>query len=219
MSPSATTLGRLSPTSKSNSIRAANYPPSIDPTPVNISEIAANWLTSFNRALGREHDGAFNDLFFDESYWRDQLALGWDYRTLHGPQEMMHFLNNHPQGSRLQQCTIDGNEKPSLEDFDLSGRARGILAILNIRTDIGTGKGIVRLLQDAKDCSWKAFTLLTVLRELTKFPEAIRHKRPTGVFRDYHSRVENGMAYRSFQTDREPTVLVVGKLRKTLYST
>ena len=71
--------------------------------------------------------------------------------------------------------------KPNAAPIDFDGKLNGITSFLNVETDVGRGKGIVRLLQDAEDGRWKAFTLFTAMHELKGHEETINGKRPHGV--------------------------------------
>jgi putative flavoprotein involved in K+ transport len=49
-------------------------------------ELADSWLRAFEAALKRSDKPAIRDLFLTDGYWRDILALTWDFRTFAGPE-------------------------------------------------------------------------------------------------------------------------------------
>ena len=138
---------------------------------------------------------------------------------MHGPGKVTTFLERHRKGSRLKYIEVDDSTsyaKPKSAAIDLDGEVRGIVAWLNIQTDVGTGKGIVRLLRDAEDGAWKAFTLFTAMREITGHAETIKHIRPSGGLDNVPGERKNWhemrIAQENFQNGLEPTVLVIGTL-------
>jgi len=97
---------------------------------------------------------------------------------------------------------------------DFHGEVKGVGSFLIIETDVGRGRGIVRLLQD-HDGKWKAFTLFTAMHELKGHEETVRGNRPHGV--DHGGKPgrknwqERRNATENFDGELEPTVLILGK--------
>ena len=199
---------------------AAIYPQTSSYIPVEAEALATTWTASFNRALQDKDFGSLGDLFFEESYWRDQLCLSWDYRTLRGSQNMIKFLERHRKGSRLNNLSIDASDlfhKPKMAPIDHDGKFLGLQAFLIIDTDVGNGKGLVRLVQDEKSRTWKAFTLFTAMYELRDHEETVKHRRPLGLnytipgeFGEPKNWQEWRVAQENFLGSLEPTVLIIG---------
>jgi hypothetical protein len=86
-------------------------------------------------------------------------------------------------------------------------------AFLTIETNVGSGAGIVRLVQD--NGIWKAFTLFTFLRELAGHEENVGKKRPNGVDHGEQLSRKNWLdrrkAEENFEEGQEPTVLILGE--------
>lgn len=89
---------------------------------------------------------------------------------------------------------------------------------LEIETDVGTGKGLVRLLHEVESQKWKAFTLYTALYELRGHAETVRHRRHSGfIYRfpgaptEFHNWREMRIAQENFKASLEPTVLIIGE--------
>lgn len=165
-------------------LKAASFPElESSPPPIDIYDIASKWAADLTTALTSDISG-INHLFLNESYWRDQLGLSWDYHTLHGPDGMISFLRKAPNGSRIKAVEVDSSSdfrKPNAAPVDFDGKLKGIASFLKVETDVGRGRGIVRLLQDAKDGKWKAFTLFTAMHELKGCEEMAYKNRPNGV--------------------------------------
>ena len=82
-----------------------------------------------------------------------------------------------------------------------------------MQTDVGSGAGIVRLVQD--DGKWKVFTLFTCLMELMGYEEVTGERRPFGVEHGERASRENWLdqrnAEKNFEDNQEPTVLILGR--------
>lgn len=200
---------------------AATYPQLSLPNDVKTDTVAAEWIVSFGKFLTSKDICPPKDIFFEESYWRDQLCLSWDFRTWHGPDEISFFLRHQKKGCRLRQVSTDSSDsdkKPKLVPVDHNGNVHGIQVFIKIETDVGTGKGLVRLLHDGESQKWKAFTLYTALYELRGHAETVRHRRHPGfVYKlagaptEFHSWREMRIAQENFQASLEPTVLIIGE--------
>ncbi|KAL8952004.1 MAG: hypothetical protein Q9222_002050 [Ikaeria aurantiellina] len=207
---------RLEPGSQQ--LAAAAYPDTGNVASVDANAVANDWVDSFNQALSSQHLATVKHLFLQGSCWRDQLGLSWDYHSLHGPDSIVSFLKSAPKGTRIKSVKIDDSNstrKPAISAVDFKGKVNGVASFLTIDTDVGRGRGLVRLLQDSKDDKkWKAFTLFTAMQELKGFEETIRDNRPQGVEHGDHVGRKNWQERRlvteSFEGDLEPTVLILG---------
>ena len=197
-------------------LRAAGYPEPQTPQKADIRKIATDWVDSLNNVLSSSDFESVNRLFLDDSYWRDQLGLSWDYHTFNGPKKIISFLKSAPHGSRIKSIKIDDSSalhSPHVSAADYNGHISGVGSFLTIETDVGRGPGIVRLLQD-QDGKWKAFTLFTAVHELKGHEEKVRGNRPQGVVHGGNPGRKNWQerrtAMENFEVDIEPTVLILG---------
>ncbi|KAL8932474.1 MAG: hypothetical protein Q9211_006293 [Gyalolechia sp. 1 TL-2023] len=199
-------------------LAAASYPDTDSLSSVDANAVASEWVDSFNQALSAQDPSAVKTLFLQGSCWRDQLGLSWDYRSLNGPDKIFSFLTAAPTGSRVRSIKIDesnATRRPTVTAVDYKGEVNGVASFLTVETDVGRGRGLVRLLQDSKDGNkWKAFTLFTAMHELKGYEEAIKDHRPQGVAHGGHPGRKNWQERRTatenFEGDLEPTVLIVG---------
>lgn len=161
---------------------------------------------------------AIQDILFPEACWRDQLGLSWNYHTFTGPEKVIAFLKSAPKGSRIKSVNIDksnSTRQPSISAVDYKGNINGIASFLTIETDVGRGRGVVRLLKDPNGSGrWKAFTLFTAMHELKEHEETVGTNRPHGVAHGGQpgrkNWAERRMATENFEGDLEPTVLIIG---------
>ncbi|KAF2174957.1 putative flavoprotein [Zopfia rhizophila CBS 207.26] len=200
--------------SASFSLNAAAYPKIVFVHPGDVGSVVTRWVTFFNQALYMRNYENFGTLFFEESYWRDQLCFSWDFRTLNGPQRIRRFLERSLQPAYSSTLSIDDSDmsrQPRVVAIDPRGSIQCIQAFLDIDIAFGNGRGVVRLLQDAKDKSWKAYTLCTSLREIRHGIKLMEYRRPSGINRGLDKTwQEQRTAEENFQDERQPTVLIIG---------
>lgn len=208
--------GRVEP--GSNQLKAASYPDTAPVSSADASAVVTEWVDAFNHALLAQDPSAVKNLFLQGSCWRDQLGLSWDYHSLNGPDKIVSFLESAPRGSRVTSIKIDDSNstrKPAVAAVDFKGKVNGVASFLTLETDVGRGRGLVRLLQDSQDGNkWKAFTLFTAMYELKGYEEKIANNRPQGV--DHGGRVgrknwqERRTATENYEGELEPLVLIIG---------
>lgn len=204
----------------SQQLKPAAYPESDSSSPADPNVIAADWVDSFNRVLTNREFTSIKNLFLAESCWRDQLGLSWNYHTLQGPDKIESFLASASNGSRIHSVNIDNTNEtrqPTISAVDFNGKVNGVVSFLTIETDVGRGRGLVRLLKDFKESTkWKVFTLFTAMHELKGHEETIKANRPHGVVHGGQPGRKNWLerrtAQENFEGDLEPTVLILGKL-------
>jgi hypothetical protein len=182
---------------------------------VDVESAAGEWTNAFNKAIQSGNYSDLSDLFLQESYWRDQLGLAWDFHTLKGPKNIVAFLESSKNGCRIKSIAIDKSSPfraPHVSGFDGAGKIKGVETFLTIETDVGSGMGVARLVQQGG--KWKAFTLFTSMRELKGHEESVAGRRPQGV--DHGGKpgrknwLERRVADANFENS-EPAVLILGK--------
>lgn len=183
--------------------------------PVEIESAAAEWTDAFNKVIQSGNYSELSDLFLEESYWRDHLGLAWDFHTLKGSKKIIEFLKDSKKGCRLKSIAIDKSSPfraPHVSGFDGAGKIKGVETFLTTETDVGSGAGVVRLVQHGS--KWKAFTLFTSIRELKGHGEAVASRRPQGVDHGGKPGRKNWQQRREAEANyenSEPAVLILGK--------
>ncbi|KAI9696770.1 MAG: hypothetical protein M1836_005132 [Candelina mexicana] len=198
----------------SYTLAAAKYPNTSDTSKVDVEKVVLQWVSDFNLSVGHGDDPAvLKELFLTESYWRDQLCLSWTFHTWHGPKDMASFLQKNRH--RDLSISIDKSNEfraPKASTIDCYGNVNAIQGFLELETDVGRGRGLVRLVQDGG--KWKAFTLFTALQELKGYEEHIRERRPLGVIHGSDPNRKNWkelrVAEENVEGSEEPTVLIIG---------
>jgi hypothetical protein len=187
-------------------------PASASSIPKDPHEIATKLVDEFNSFLSKDDYASLANLFLEDGYWRDHLALSWDLHTLHGGDRIKDFLE---EGTRLVKIGIDSStlfKAPHFGPIDGFGDAHGIEFFINVTTKLGSGRGVVRLAEDGGQ--WKIFTLFTSLEELKGYEEPVYHRRSAGVEHGGKAERNNWLERRTAESsydDRSPTVLIIGK--------
>lgn len=184
--------------------------------PVDAHKVAQEWLEKLEAIVTNRDFSRLGEVFHEDSWWRDIVALQWDFRTLHGRERIAEFLSqNQKQGlfssARLQET---GHFQPKLEVVREDTGFAWISSLFHFETPIGRGSGVLRLTQEQPGV-WKAFSVYTSLQELKGFEEPLGTKRTYGTLDSMPGGVAGGTWFERRQrqldfADAEPQVLVVG---------
>ena len=183
-----------------------------------IDSIVDDWLCRFNAALHQTSSAAgdapagFADLFHDNSFWRDALALSWQLQTISGAKDILNSLPAAATKAGISAITLD----PQATAPRLVTRAGSdaIEAFFTFTTDAAHCRGILRLnADDSQPDHYRAWTLFTAIDALIGFEEKTDRNRPTGqsYSRDFRGPnwLDKRLAAASYE-NHDPTVLVVG---------
>ncbi|KFA69892.1 hypothetical protein S40285_07924 [Stachybotrys chlorohalonatus IBT 40285] len=185
---------------------------------VDPGHVASQFVKDFNQLLQKRDLPSIAGLFTENGFWRDHLALSWNFRTVQSPRGILEYLEKSAgsrNGFRLQKIALDNGSperSPLRAPVDGEGAVPGVRTFLTLKTSIGKGTGLVRLVEE--NGSWKAFTLYTRLDELSGHEEAINDRRPFGADHAAESKRKNWADERreetSIETGYDPDVLIIG---------
>jgi putative flavoprotein involved in K+ transport len=178
---------------------------------INIRSEVDNWLKSFNESILQQKNKdesikILSNLFFEDSHWRDILALTWKIQTVSGKSKIIEDLYNNILDVSAKDFQIDQERTPPREV--IRGGKSVIEVILKFNTKFGECEGIVRLYEDHEEQrQFKAWSFLTALSELNNSnnKELEKYKNtlegPNWLDKRNKDRLFN---------NREPEVIVVG---------
>ncbi|KXJ97287.1 hypothetical protein Micbo1qcDRAFT_191810 [Microdochium bolleyi] len=197
----------------SANLKLAKYPDPTDISGDDAAKEASAVIDRLNKALAAKDYAAVSRLFHaDESYWRDHLALSWEFRTLHGPARIAELLNKE---CRLIEVKVDdstANRKPQEIPIDALGTVKGFGFYTTFTTTLGEGRGFVRLAKVGGE--WKIYTFFTTLRKLKDVDEPRAAKMPVGHGHGPNKPEKNWQELReqekNYEAGKEPAVLIVG---------
>lgn len=214
------------------SVTNSALPADFDDSTLDAVAIAQGWFSSFKAAVSTNPDPkALLELFVPKNtgaqvWWRDMLALTWDFRTFVGHDAILQFAIDRLVGQVAQtevqlhdlQLEVETSETGLPPAFTLATPdIAWIQLFFTFKTVSGVGSGIVRIvpvgatnaasLADASN--WKAHTIYTNLEGLSDFPEA------TGPRRD--SQPSHGLwegertkEIECIGAEGKPTVVIIG---------
>jgi hypothetical protein len=174
------------------------------PANLDAKAVAKQWFAAFSAALSASDTKSLSALFVSDAFWRDMLALTWDFRTFSGLPSISKFLNDrlammHPRFFSLREDAFLGLQQPFPD-------VAWVHMMFDFETDAGISSGIARLVPTS-DGEWRAHTVFTNLEDLKGFPEK------KGVLRDpepNHGRWEEDRRREREFEDREPVVVIIG---------
>ena len=137
---------------------------------INIRSEVDNWLQSFNEVISQqkninESKKILSNLFFEDSHWRDILALTWKIQTVSGKSNVIENLLNKIMEVSAKSFQIDQRRTPPREVIRAGENV--IEVILRFKTKFGNCEGVVRLCEDQeRKGNFKAWSILTALSDL-----------------------------------------------------
>jgi putative flavoprotein involved in K+ transport len=171
---------------------------------------AQAWLNALERSLHAGSQDEFDDLFLEESYWRDMVALTWDTCQFWGRQHVREEMVKRAASSGIANLRLDAERSaPRMAAFLLEPFVEVFFAF---DTAVGTGKGFVRLAPDASSSlGLRAQLISTGLVALDCAPEPTERHPHLGFDPAYPGQTwGEWVAAKSDFTDRDPDVLIIG---------
>ncbi|KAI3330819.1 hypothetical protein F4824DRAFT_491938 [Ustulina deusta] len=173
--------------------------------------ISSKIIDSFNQSLQKQDYTAIADLFVSDGYWRDYLGLTWDLRTAKGREKIIKLLQ---EGHHLVKVDIDHSPPsngPKVANLRYDGSVRGIQFVTTVTTQLGSGQGVVRLIQESGE--WKIWLFFTTMTKLRDHEEAVGSNRARGVLHGAQAGRKNWLERRQAESNfenSEPDVLIIG---------
>jgi hypothetical protein len=118
-----------------------------------IHEIASKCIQNLNSMLAQKNYSLLSSLMTSTGYWRDHLSLSpTEFSTLHGPKEVLALISSTPSSPcNITTFSLDPTKVPEITNLDQNGKIRCLQAFIVFETKVGSGRGVVRLLQDVED--------------------------------------------------------------------
>ncbi|KAK1716772.1 hypothetical protein CaCOL14_001720 [Colletotrichum acutatum] len=178
-------------------------------TPEIAREIIKTWIQAFEKVLANNVEDGLSTVFRKDAWIRDFLGLSWDFRTINGLDEITAFFKENQPRAGLRH--IVPREKGAFQPSfgDPAPGVHWVESMFDFESNVGRGKGMVRLALEADD-TWKAFMINFTLLELKGFEEKVGVSRPTGHVDpkggNWKERRERQVEF----VDEDPTVLIIG---------
>ena len=175
-------------------------------------ELFDAWLEVFGASVEACNIDRVLGLLSDDCYWKDLLALTWDFPVFSGHEEIRSGLE--PVLPVVGLKNVRRAESRAAPRFVKRSGIEILECFFEFDTKLGLGSGFVRLKLD----EWaggipKVWSILTALTQLKGYEETIGERRPIGDEFAHYKRKENWKEVREAKAkfeDRNPEVLVVG---------
>ncbi|KAL4893828.1 hypothetical protein BDV59DRAFT_24392 [Aspergillus ambiguus] len=194
-------------------VPVGSFPPTCSSTSVDADQVASAILDQLNAAAAKQDYHALSQLFLDDGFWRDHLAISFDFHTIKGRQNIAAFLQeHHPAPFQLTLDRSSPLRAPHVGPIDAFGDVTGIEFFVTVTAQVGSGKGIVRL-AEPRPGDWRIFTVFTSLQELKDVAENVSHRRPLGAQHGAQQDRRNWQDRRAADANfdgQEPPVLIIG---------
>ena len=180
------------------------------PVDVDADAVADSWLHQLTHCIETGDIDAVASLLLEGAYWRDMLALTWEFRTFQGVGPIKQFLTDQLPVAHFSTLKLmPGNAEFQQPYPDVAW----IQATFSFETEVGLGTGIVRLVPTSSSAEpsgaegWKAHTIYTNLEELKGFPERTGpHRDPVPNHGMWPEKRRREIAF----GDSDPSVVVIG---------
>ena len=172
------------------------------PADLNATEVAQEWFSRFAPLVQSGDATEIVSLLIDDSFWRDVLAITWDFRTFRGPSSIKEFLDQ-----RLNNANFTNLNLGNATVVQLPSSIAWIQGIFTFEVGgFGLGSGVFRLVPTS-DGQWKAYTVYTSLTGLKDYPEKTgKDRNPLPNHGKWLEQREREVEF----VDSEPYVVVVG---------
>ncbi|EIW83191.1 FAD/NAD(P)-binding domain-containing protein [Coniophora puteana RWD-64-598 SS2] len=166
-------------------------------------KIASAWFESFTNALASGDSARAVGHLVDDVFWRDTLALTWNFRTFQSAPAVSQFLDDQLPVFKPSTFIL---KKDHLELQQPYPDLVWIQGFFDFETTDGLASGVFRLVP-LPDNVWKAHVIYTNLEGLKGHPEKI------GLLRDFAPNHGKWAAKRAREIDfldEEPGAVIVG---------
>lgn len=178
-------------------------------SPAQRHRIAETWLAKFAAALEQRNYARVAAMMHADGYWRDLLTFGWEFKTVRGVDKIEAWLSEAYDTHAGHDFRLEG--QPMIGS--IGEHSVTLEFLFRFDTGIAHGRGYARLVREPPSRDLKAFTLLTTMHELQKFPQATARNRPREDLRIASLQLDNWAdrrsAARQYQ-DHDPEVVIIG---------
>lgn len=184
--------------------------PLTDPSTDEAEHLVGAWLEGFGAALQGD-SAAVGRLFVADSWWRDLLAVSWDFRTVRGSEAIAEAFADAVESRTFLSVS---REARATEPLAIHRSHDGVIieALFDFVTTTGEGRGVLRLREDGEQ--WRAWTLMTALRDFSGGEQKRGARRPLRLPEvpspDPHLNWLDGRQRQIEFLDDSPEVLIIG---------
>lgn len=188
-------------------------------------KLAQDWIAQFNAQLDAiaTGDADLTKVLLPHAAWKDHLSISWDFHQYHRAGKIQEALIEQRSKFNIKNIAINVNVDPTIDSgvklttvHESNPPIEWLEVFVTFENNFGHGSGIIRLVSITEDSELKlkAFTLYTVLENITGNEEQKGRLRPEGVNHGQHKDRSSWLERRQndfvWGEDKQPTVLIVG---------
>ncbi|KKY27207.1 putative flavin-containing monooxygenase [Phaeomoniella chlamydospora] len=177
-------------------------------------EIAQRWLNGFAGILLKGDASDLQNVIHPEAWWRDHLAITWDFRTLSGLPKIIESFGPKLCSVNFHDLALAKEGKFAPHEISPIDGLDWVESMFSFETAVGSGKGMIRLVSTPEGV-WKAHMIYTSLQELRDHKWLEGDLRPHGGNNSLKGGAIEGNWYERRQRQREflddePKIFVIG---------
>lgn len=185
-----------------------------------LETLAEAWLSAFDKALSEGDRPALAELFREESYWRDQIALCWDMQQRHGRDAVIDGLLAVKDWTRPQGFRLARNHPAPAEAHILGLDVIEVYAAFEIRH--GEGEAFIRLVRDETSavgsrCYMLGTDIKTLEGVVEELGNRVTRERLAPIFPIHgYTPMRQGQHFSEYAKDKmkfeneDPDILIIG---------
>ncbi|KAH7907304.1 hypothetical protein BJ138DRAFT_1214828 [Hygrophoropsis aurantiaca] len=177
-----------------------------DPVGVSAVDVSKAWFDEFSSAVESKEVPSVVNLFLEDGFWKDIIALTWDLRSIGGHSDIKRLLDARLSITGLSELKLSSDPNLAPVFYKPYPDLALVRFCFEFATNYGKGTGVCNLVP-VKENKWKAYALLTCLDSLKDFPEKVGALRNSTA--DHGTWQERINAQTEFPNN-DPTVVVVG---------
>lgn len=171
------------------------------------SEVAAQWLPQYAKAISAGDAAAVADLILPVGWFRDVLTFTWDLRSLEGTEKITAYLSEHLKPGDVSELRLvdDIHCIPSLSPKTAWSDIVCVEAAFTYETKIAHGRGYVRLVRAGDEGPWKAASVCMMVFDLKGHEESgFEH----GMYGDHTLAWSDVLQERRAKIEADPQVVI-----------
>ncbi|GJJ15768.1 hypothetical protein Clacol_010046 [Clathrus columnatus] len=174
------------------------------------SIVINDWFQQFTQFVTSNDTQGLTSLLLPGGWFRNHLIFEWNYRTLHGHEEIKDYLDKHLARTQITNLCLEGPDGIP-PGFAFGGHA--VEAAFTFETPIMWGRGFV-LLQEFQG-SWKMLSLYFAAVDLKGHEE--NTQAPSGYYDDHNKTWMDVYGDERTRIEKDPHVIILGAAQNGLH--
>lgn len=127
--------------------------------------IASSWIGSLRNAFEHEDASAFADCFVPQGWFRDLMTFSWDFRSLHGHEDIEKYVARTIKDVRISDLKLEEDSPEGRPHLDRLGQTPIVKSAFWFETPRAKGRGFVMIPPVEGETKPRAFALLLMIND------------------------------------------------------